>query len=381
MASDGRIDRDGGDTGADGPDDADGTPVRARTTLTGISSRAWEHPADRGALVALRGLRGFDEVLRRFSGMFDERAYRLRYLGSAIRVDHRQYSRVHRLFAEAGTALDVAELPELYVELNASPNGRTLGLDRPFIVVTSAAVELLDESELRFLLGHELGHLGSGHAVYRTMLDVLLRLVDGLGWLPVGALALRGIVAALHEWSRKAELSADRAGLLAGQDPAAALRTAMKLAGGGNLADIDTAAFLEQAAEYDRAGDLRDSLIKLMLLERASHPFPVARAAELRRWVDEGEYSRILAGDYPRRADDAQASMSDEVRAAANSYREAFAHSQDPLAGLLRRLADTGAGLGGFLGGGADRAWRWATRGERPPADDDQATANGSASG
>ena len=39
-------------------------PARRRVTLTGISSRAWEHPADRGALTALRELRGFDDVLK-----------------------------------------------------------------------------------------------------------------------------------------------------------------------------------------------------------------------------------------------------------------------------------------------------------------------------
>lgn len=48
---------------------------------------------------------------------------------------------------------------------------------------------------------------------------------------------------ALHEWWRRAELSADRAGLLAGQDPAAALRAHMKLAGGSDLSEIDTTAF------------------------------------------------------------------------------------------------------------------------------------------
>jgi hypothetical protein len=62
-------------------------PVRARTPLPGISSRAWEHPADAGALVALRKLRGFDTVLRALSGLVNERAVRLQYLASGIRVE------------------------------------------------------------------------------------------------------------------------------------------------------------------------------------------------------------------------------------------------------------------------------------------------------
>ena len=93
----------------------DQRPARRRVTLSGISSRAWEHPADRGALTALRELRGFDEVVKAFFGMWNERAFRLTFLANAIRVDHRQYPRVYQRFTEAAATLDVAELPQLFV--------------------------------------------------------------------------------------------------------------------------------------------------------------------------------------------------------------------------------------------------------------------------
>src|SRR4029453_16619151 len=67
------------------------------------------------------------------------------------------------------------------------------------------------------------------------MMTTLPRWARRVAWLPVGSVVLMGIVAALREWWRKAELSADRAGLLACQDPAASLRLSMKLAGGGDL--------------------------------------------------------------------------------------------------------------------------------------------------
>ena len=60
--------------------DDENRPVRRRVTLTGISSRAWEHPADRGALTALRELRGFDDVVKAFFGMWNERGFRLSFL-------------------------------------------------------------------------------------------------------------------------------------------------------------------------------------------------------------------------------------------------------------------------------------------------------------
>ncbi|MER7278313.1 M48 family metallopeptidase [Dactylosporangium sp. CA-139114] len=334
-------------------------PARRRVVLTGISSRAWEHPADRGALVALRELRGFDDVLKSLHALWNERAWRLQFLGNAIRVDHRQYPRVHRLLAEAAASLDLAELPELFVQQDRSINGMCIGMSKPFIVVNSGSVELLDDDELRCMLGHELGHLVSGHAVYRTMVMILTDWAVRLAWLPVGSMVLRAIVAALMEWWRKAELSADRAGLLACQDPAASLRLAMKLAGGGDLSEVDTTAFLEQAAEFDRAGDLRDSLIKIRMVTARSHPMPVARAAEVRAWIDSGEYQRILSGDYPRREDDGNASVSEEIKAAAASYRQAFSRSQDPLVSLLRKLGDGAADVGGWVGAGAGRMRGW----------------------
>ncbi|GIM96956.1 M48 family metallopeptidase [Paractinoplanes toevensis] len=341
--------------------DEENRPVRRRVTLTGISSRAWEHPADRGALTALRELRGFDDLVKAFFGMWNERGFRLQFLAGAIRVDHRQYPRVYQRFTEAASALDVAELPELFVNQSPIINGQAIGLNKPFIVITTAAVEKLDDDELRAMLGHELGHVLSGHAVYKTIMMILTAWTANVSWLPIGVLALRGIIAAMLEWWRKAELSADRAGLLAGQDPAASIRLLMKLAGGGDLSQIDTAAFLEQAAEYESGGDLRDSIHKIGITVGSTHPVPVARAADLRKWVDSGEYARILGGEYPRRDDDGNASVSEDVKAAANSYRESFTSSQDPLVNLVRKVGGGAADLAGSAARGA-RDWA-STRG------------------
>jgi Zn-dependent protease with chaperone function len=341
---------------------SDGRPARRRITLTGISSRAWEHPADRGALTALRELRGFDDLIKAFFGMWNERGFRLQFLAGSIRVDHRQYPRVYQRFTEAASTLDVAELPELYVTQDPIINGSAIGIDKPFIVITTAAVEKLDDDELRTMLGHEIGHVRSGHAVYKTIMMILTRWAVNISWLPIGAIALRAILAAMFEWWRKAELSADRAGLLACQDPAASTRLLMKLAGGGDLTQIDTAAFLEQAAEYESGGDLRDSIHKISMTAWSTHPVPVARASELRKWIDAGEYARILGGDYPRRDGDGNASVTDDVKAAANSYREDFRSSQDPLVGLVRKLGD---GFGDLAGSAARGARDWATNAGR----------------
>ncbi|RYB89559.1 M48 family peptidase [Nocardioides glacieisoli] len=314
-------------------------PARARVVLTDISSRAWEHPADKGALVALRKLKGFDVLLKTMSGVFRERAWRLTLLGSAVRVDERQFARLHRLLAEVGQSLDATVLPEMYVQADPTLSAQTVGMDRPIIMLSSGMVHHLDDDEMRFVIGHELGHAISGHAVYRTLLLRLLGLGGLLNAVPGGALGIRMVTVGLLEWSRKAELSADRAGLLASQDPTAALRTHMKIASGGNLDELDVTSFLAQGAEYDEGGDVRESLIKLSLLQQQSHPFAVVRATELRRWIDSGAYTAILGGAYPRREGDDDASVSEAAQEAAASYAVAFERTQDTLGRLVHDLA------------------------------------------
>lgn len=298
----------------------------------------------------LRSLSGFDLVLRTLSGLLAERQHRLLYLATAVRVDERQFKQVHHLRQDAVRILDARTTPEMFVLQDPHANAFTIGMDRPFIVLTTGLLDLLDPEELRFVVGHELGHALSGHAVYRTMLMHLMRLASNVGWMPVGGWALRAIVAALMEWSRKSELSGDRAGLLVGQDVEASVRVHMKLAGGSRVDEMSHAAFLAQADDYARSGDLRDGVLKLLNLELQTHPFSVLRAAELRRWITSGDYDRILDGRYPHRDQDKTAKVSDQVREAARSYRANFDQSEDPLIRTVRNLGRDAAATVGTVG-------------------------------
>jgi len=216
-------------------------------------------------------------------------------------------------------------------------------------VLNTGLVDLLDAEELRAVIGHELGHVLSGHAVYRTMLYNLIVLATRIAWMPIGYIGLRAIIWGLEEWYRKSELSCDRAGLLAGQDVEASRRVLMKLAGGSRLAEMNADAFHEQAREYDAAPDVRDSILKLLQLQGNLHPFAVVRFAELDHWVASGEYDRILGGDYPRRDTDRNASVGEEVRGAAKAYQESWNRSEDPLIGMVRGAAGNMATVAGGL--------------------------------
>ncbi len=86
-----------------------------RTTFPDISSRAWEHPADRVALTTLRRLKGFDQVLKVLAAMLRERQHRLLYLASAARVGPRQFGDLDALLDECVDVLDAQDKPEMFV--------------------------------------------------------------------------------------------------------------------------------------------------------------------------------------------------------------------------------------------------------------------------
>jgi Zn-dependent protease with chaperone function len=330
------------------PDEIQVSQSTSRVRFRGISPRAYEHPVDRGALASLRAFPGFAQVLKSISGFYSERGERLMALASSIRVGPTQYPELDKLRRECAETLDIDTVPNLFVERNPQVNAMTIGMDEPFIVLTTGAVELMDTETLRFVIGHEMGHVLSGHAVYKTMLIRLLSLQLSMSWTPVSALGIRAIVAALNEWFRKAELSCDRAGLLCSQDPAVALRAHILTAGGIDPSKVDITAFLQQAAEYESVDDIRDSFLKLRYVVGMSHPLAVVRAAQLQKWAASEEYRAILAGDYPRRdADSPVSSWSEDMKSAAKSYKDSFSTSVDP---LTKVFGDVGEAVSGAAG-------------------------------
>ncbi|MBN2493673.1 MAG: M48 family metallopeptidase [Deltaproteobacteria bacterium] len=307
-----------------------------RVRLPQISSRAFEHPADRAALTALRKVPGFDTALKKLIGLIGEKSLHVIYLASAVRVNEKQFPDLYRVYRECLDVLDFEEQPELFISQTPFVNAGAIGTDKPFIVLNSGALEVLEEPELRFILGHELGHIMADHVLYKTMLKLLLRMTVLRFGVPWGWLVLTAIIAALIEWDRKSELTSDRAGMLCLQSPDDAYGVFMKLAGGRRVEQMSLDEFIAQAEEYESGGDKLDSFYKFLNLLGRSHPFPVLRVAELRRWVEAGDYDAILEGEYARRTGDEKASVYKEFAASARSYRESYRESADPLVQFFR---------------------------------------------
>ena len=134
------------------------------------------------------------------------------FTAAAVKVGPKQYPAIHEQLVRVCEVLDT-DVPPLYISQTPIANAGAYGMDNPFIVLNSTLVELAKPEELEVVLGHEVGHVMSEHALYRTLLYMLVnfsRLVNPVTIMP--------ITLALLEWSRKAEISCDRAGLLATQN-------------------------------------------------------------------------------------------------------------------------------------------------------------------
>lgn len=323
-----------------------GAGPRSRRILTNIAPRSWEHPADRAALAALRRIPVFDDILRKLFGVFGEKPIRLAFQANAVKVSANQFPRIHGLYREVARTLDASTEYDLFVSQTPIVNAGAYGMSRPFIILNSGTVHLLEDEELAYVLGHELGHILSDHVLYRTMTILLLQLAS-MGF-PVVGLAARAVLVGLLEWYRKSELSSDRAGLLAVQDPEVAMRSMLKMAGGGDRSETNLQEFIQQAEEYRNSGDLADQVYKILNVLGSTHPFWVLRLSETREWIETGGYDRILRGDYPRRGEP-DPDYQQDLRDAADSYAKGAKDILDSMAGAVRSVGDTIlGGLGGF---------------------------------
>jgi Zn-dependent protease with chaperone function len=329
------------------------TPIRERQAFPNISEQTWAHPADQAALATLQVVPGVDVLLQKFMSATSEKSIRSMYLASSVRASQRQFPQLYGLLQEASRILDAPAVPELYVAQHPFFNGGTIGIERPFIVLHSTMLDTLTEDELLCVIGRELGHCLSHRALYKTLLQVLLKFAFFALQVPLSGAAFMGMIAALMEWNRKSELSADRAGLLVVQDPAISYSLLMKMAGGPQANRMDVNEFFVQAAEYEGGSHVFTGLHQFLNIIFASHPFPVMRLTELQTWVNSGAYHHILSQTYRTRTNEhrLQDDILTHLKAASGQYKEQVEHSKDV---LTDAMSDVFAGLETW----SEQAWQ-----------------------
>ncbi|MCA9578965.1 MAG: M48 family metallopeptidase [Sandaracinaceae bacterium] len=203
-------------------------------------------------------------------------------LGTMLRVSDRQIPHLHAIAQGCADTLGIP-LPKLYVANSPVINAYTFGTNNDaFIVVHSALLDHFDDDELRFVIGHEMGHVQNRHVVYGTVLRVLKT---------SAAIFLRWIIApaevALATWSRRAEITCDRAGLLCSRDLDSARRSFLKLACGSQklYAQIDLDAYLEQFEDgRGNLGRYQEAF--------ATHPYLPKRIHALQVFAESDLYRR-----------------------------------------------------------------------------------------
>lgn len=275
---------------------------RKLRTFPGLSVEELRHPSDARATDALKKVPGFDKVLAKLLEYGLERLYYVDNLASNLRVTPAMFGRLHKSLVWACKILDVAE-PEMYVTMDPNPNAWTFGHTKPFITVTSGLIDMMSDEELFFVIGHEVGHIKAGHVLYGTMARNIAAVVQLLGQLTlgIGAILGQGLVLALYEWYRAAELTSDRAAIMCVQDLEPARATFMKLAGGGSrlAAEMDPAEFLRQVEDYQEVDrSTLDRAYKILLTAQRTHPFAMQRAKEVERWFT-GGYAELVARYAP----------------------------------------------------------------------------------
>ena len=269
-----------------------------RQILIGLQHDQYEHPFDREALKKLEAIPLLSQFFKWITTNTVEKIYTVQYTGSNLKVTSTSYPKIYQYLEDACKILDLPKVPDLYIEWGYSINACTVGAEHPIIILNSGLIDLCDEEEIMFVIGHEVGHIKSNHMLYHMMAQLVDYFIQTV---PGGALVASGLQYALYYWYRMSEFTADRAGLLCCQNPEAMARAFVKMAGlpEKEFSNIRTDTFLQQARDFKMLDyDAMNKVVKFLSIADESHPWTVMRSSELLKWIDSGEYNRFLSRQY-----------------------------------------------------------------------------------
>jgi Zn-dependent protease with chaperone function len=231
-------------------------------------------------------------------------AARNELLGTSIKVGEQQFPRADRALRKACAALHL-EVPPLYAAPASSRiEAQTLGTDDdPYIVLNSSLIERLTEIELLAVLGNELGHIQNNHVVYNTALHYLTH--DStmfVRWIVQPAILM------LQAWSRRAEITCDRAALLATRNVDATLGAIIKVALGAE-SEISIADYLRDLPDPRKGFGRYAELFR-------SHPYLPKRVQALQVFAAGAFYCKFagISTEGSLSADEVDAQVADILK-------------------------------------------------------------------
>jgi len=211
---------------------------------------------------------------------------RTELLGTAVKVNDSQFPRVFEAAKKAGGMLNV-RLPAIFASPSKAIKVKVLGTeDSPHLIVNLELAEKLDDTELLAAIAHELAHVQNGHILYATALHYLnTSAAFFVRWV------VQPAIMTLQAWSRRAEVTCDRASLIAVRDVDKTLQAMVKL----ELGLDKGSAF--NADEYLRAlPEVKKSIGRYAELFR-SHPYVPKRVQALRLFADSALYAQLTGQD------------------------------------------------------------------------------------
>ncbi|MDP3275608.1 MAG: M48 family metallopeptidase [Deltaproteobacteria bacterium] len=204
-------------------------------------------------------------------------------LGSAVKVGPNQFPRVHKIVRHCTDVLGIPE-PSVFIQGRVDVmNAMTTGTERESVIILYAStVDNMTDDELAFVIGHECGHIQNGHVIYLTTLNILTRVAS----LFLGPLVQPALIA-LQTWSRAAEITCDRAGMLCVRNVHAATSAFSKLAIGSMKLydDMNLSEFLRQLEQGQNGYGRASELLK-------SHPYLPKRIRAVQMFSDSEVYRK-----------------------------------------------------------------------------------------
>lgn len=204
-------------------------------------------------------------------------------LQQAIPVSSSTSPAVDRLVQSCARKINPGEV-KVFVAPDQQLNAYTFGLTSPKMIVLFAPLfEIMDEDELAFVIGHEMGHISLGHTWLNTILG-------GMAGIPASYGAAILLTVVFRSWNRACEYSADRAGMLACGNPAKAVSALIKLVSGErHLTREETMQWIQV---LDREDDSLDGQLGEIL---SDHPILIKRIHQIRGYAKSAEYVKILS--------------------------------------------------------------------------------------
>ena len=268
-----------------------------RRSLTGLGAVSFQHDMDRVLLDKLNKMPGLPALT---GWLIDHLTKEMEYEftgGGAFAVSKTSLPELWQVYEETCKALDLRDSPSLYVVPGSDVNAYTTGVDRAVVCLTNMAVNTCTNDELRFILGHELGHCMCSHVKFHN----LARYISEGVKLSVRGVAAAAISPLLLKWSRCSEISADRAGLLACQDFEACCAAFLKLGGFPRTrqmpespSEVLSAQVELNQRKYGEFGLARRLWKETTFACSATHPRIVERFACLREWLDMGCFDELV---------------------------------------------------------------------------------------